>query len=158
MPTRAYAGDAGLDIRSTSYRYDAETDCHIYGTGLAVEIPKNHVGILVLKSRNRKTECYMPSGFGTIDQYRGELEVSVKNRTSHNINSAINDIVNILECTNNRFAKPTPIPNPEEFKPYEVGDAIAQLIVMPCVIEDAIFVDELSETERGDKGHGSSGK
>lgn len=42
-----------------------------------------------------------------------------------------------------------------EIKPYE---RIAQLVVAPVTIPDIEYVDELSETERGVNGHGSTGR
>ena len=44
------------------------------------------------------------------------------------------------------------------FKPYEVGDKIAQLIIVPYPKIEFKVVDELSTTERGADGHGSTGK
>ena len=44
------------------------------------------------------------------------------------------------------------------YKPYEVGDKIAQLIIMPYPKIEFKVVDELSTTERGEGGHGSTGK
>lgn len=41
-----------------------------------------------------------------------------------------------------------------EIEPYE---RIAQLVITPVVIPEVKYVDELTETERGDKGHGSTG-
>ena len=41
--------------------------------------------------------------------------------------------------------------------PYEVGNKVAQLIILPYSIIKLIQVDELSETERGIGGHGSTG-
>lgn len=43
------------------------------------------------------------------------------------------------------------------YKPYEVGDKIAQLIIMPYPKVEFKVVDELSATERGENGHGSTG-
>lgn len=46
----------------------------------------------------------------------------------------------------------------DESKIYEVGDRCCQLVLVPFIRPDEIIiVDELEETERGDKGHGSSG-
>lgn len=41
---------------------------------------------------------------------------------------------------------------------YSVGEAFAQLLVVPCSILEPIFVEELSETERGTKGFGEADK
>ena len=45
-------------------------------------------------------------------------------------------------------------------EPYEFkrGDKIAQLVITPCVLEDCMEVDAFAETERGDKGFGSTGR
>ena len=40
---------------------------------------------------------------------------------------------------------------------YNVGDKIAQMIIMPYPEVSYTEVNELSETDRGDNGHGSSG-
>jgi dUTP pyrophosphatase len=45
--------------------------------------------------------------------------------------------------------------NPIQIKQYE---RIAQLVVVPCLIRDIELVEELTETERGCNGFGSTGK
>lgn len=67
IPAYAKPGDAGLDLTAISYEYDAEKDCHIYGTGLAFEIPTGYVGLLYPRSSNRKTDAYMCNHVGVID-------------------------------------------------------------------------------------------
>ena len=42
-------------------------------------------------------------------------------------------------------------------KVYDIGDKICQLIIMPYPIIEPVEATELSETERGENGHGSSG-
>lgn len=66
--------------------------------------------------------------------YRGEIMISFKNRDYDK--EAI----------------------PQLFKPYEVGDKIAQLIIVPYPKVHFIEVDELSKSDRGTNGHGSSGR
>lgn len=41
---------------------------------------------------------------------------------------------------------------------FKVGDRIAQLVIVPCLIEDFVKVDELDETDRGENGFGSTGR
>ncbi|MGO5337999.1 dUTP diphosphatase, partial [Bilifractor sp. LCP19S3_H10] len=41
---------------------------------------------------------------------------------------------------------------------FEAGDKIVQIVFMPCGSFSLTQVDELEETERGDRGFGSSGK
>lgn len=129
VPKYAKPGDAGMDLVATSHYYDGEIDCEVYGTGLAVEIPEGYVGLLFPRSSNRKTDCYLTNSVGVIDSgYRGEIMVSFKNR------------------------------NTGGKRPYKVGDRVAQLIIMPYPQVEFELVDELSETERGEGGHGSTGK
>ena len=134
IPTYAHDTDAGLDLVATSYEYKEDIDCHVYGTGLAVEIPEGYVGLIYPRSSNRKTDAYMCNHVGVIDSgYRGEVMISFKLR-DRNIESI-----------------------PQIFKPYEVGNKIAQLIIIPYPKVHFVEVNELSDSDRGDNGHGSSG-
>lgn len=135
IPTYAHDTDAGLDLVATSYDYKENIDCHVYGTGLAVEIPEGYVGLIYPRSSNRKTDAYMCNHVGVIDSgYRGEIMISFKLRDC-----------NIYSI-------------PQLFKPYEVGDKVAQLIIMPYPKVQFIEVNELSDSDRGINGHGSTGK
>lgn len=131
VPSYAKPNDAGLDLTAVSMEYNAETDQYVYGTGLAVEIPEGHVGLVYPRSSNRKTDAYMTNHVGVIDSgYRGEIMVTFKQR---------DDSRNAIQ------------------PPYVTGDRIAQLIVMPYPQVEFVEVEELSETERGEDGHGSTG-
>jgi len=130
IPQYAKPGDAGLDLTATSYKYDEQSDNHIYGTGLAIEIPEGYVGLVFPRSSNRKTCAYMTNHVGVIDSsYRGELMVTFKNRDASN-----------------------------KTVPYEVGNRVAQLIIVAYPSINLVESEELSETERGEGGHGSTGK
>lgn len=132
IPSYAKQYDAGLDLTATSYSYDEKLDCHIYGTGLAAEIPEGYVGLVFPRSSNRKTDAYLSNHVGVIDSgYRGEIMTSFKSRDGKLV------------------AQPE--------APYKIGDRIAQIIIMPYPIVKFIESDTLSETERGDGGHGSTG-
>ena len=132
IPTYAKPGDAGMDLTATSIHYD-EYHNVVYGTGLAFEIPEGYVGLIFPRSSNRKTDMYLTNSVGVIDSgYRGEVMVSFKHR-DHEVN-----------------AKSLP--------EYHRGDRVAQIIIMPYPNIEFVEVDELSETERGDGGHGSTGR
>lgn len=136
IPSYAHDTDAGLDLVATSYEYKENIDCHVYGTGLAVEIPEGYVGLLYPRSSNRKTNAYMCNHVGVVDSgYRGEIMISFKNR----------DKIKEGEI-------------PQLIQPYEVGDKVAQLIIIPYPKIKFIEVDELSSSDRGEAGHGSTGK
>ena len=132
IPSYAKEGDAGLDLTAVSFEYDEKLDAYVYHTGLAMEIPKGYVGLVYPRSSNRKTDAYLTNHVGVIDSgYRGEVLVTFKNRD--NSRNAINP-------------------------PYVSGERIAQMIVMPYPMINPIEAEELSETERGTDGHGSTGK
>lgn len=135
IPAYAHDTDAGLDLVATNYEYKSDIDCHVYGTGLAVEIPEGYVGLIYPRSSNRKTDSYMTNHVGVIDSgYRGEVMISFKLRDRY------------------------PESIRQLLKPYEVGHKIAQLIIVPYPKIEFKVVDELSSTERGERGHGSSGE
>lgn len=130
IPSYAHDTDAGLDLTATSYEYDRTHDCHIYGTGLAIEIPEGYVGLLFPRSSNRKTDAYLTNHVGVIDSgYRGEIMLSFKKRDELDMS-----------------------------RPYMIGDRIGQLIIMPYPKINFIEVEELSDSDRGTGGHGSTGK
>lgn len=128
IPKYAKLGDAGMDLTAISCEHD-DYENFVYGTGLAIEIPKGYVGLVFPRSSNRKTDAYMTNHVGVIDSgYRGEIMITYKNRgTAASI-------------------------------PYHEGDRVAQLIIIPYPTINLVEVEELSETERGEGGHGSTGK
>jgi dUTP pyrophosphatase len=131
-------GDAGADLVATSVT--ASTDYSrsgqlVYGTGLAVEIPEGMVGLIFPRSSIRSFDLSLSNSVGVIDSgYRGEIMV----------------VFNIVHGKSNIVDEPYSI--------YDVGDRIAQLVIMPVPLVQFVEVDELSETERGKGGYGSTGK
>jgi dUTP pyrophosphatase len=130
IPTYAKSGDAGMDLVATSII--SETDTQItYGIGLALEIPFGFVGLIFPRSSVRKTRLMLSNCVGVVDSgYRGELQATF-NKVNHN-SIAEND--------------------------YKVGDRIAQIMIIPHPPIEFEEADELSDTERGDGGFGSTGK
>lgn len=130
IPSYAHATDAGMDLTAITYKYDQVHDCHIYGTGIAMEIPEGYVGLIYPRSSNRKTNAYLTNHVGVIDSgYRGEIMLSFKNRT---------------RLDNSR--------------PYNIGDRIGQIIIMPYPKINFVEVEELNDSDRGTDGHGSTGR
>ena len=122
-------GDAGADLVATSIDFSRENQV-VYGTGIAVEIPEGMVGLVFPRSSVRNYNLAMSNSVGVIDSgYRGEIMVTF-NVTEHD-----------LDFTTK----------------YNVGDRIAQLVIMPVPLAQYVEVDELSETERNTSGHGSTG-
>lgn len=139
LPKKAHPTDAGFDLVAVSKEYDNENNV-VYGTGLAFEIPVGHVGLLFPRSSNAKKDLILSNSVGVLDScYRGEVTFKFKS-----IPKPFNSM-------------------PGEFltyqynKEYEIGDRIGQLIIMPIPDVDFIEADELSETDRGNGGYGSTG-
>ena len=130
IPTFGKPGDAGADLTATSLVYNPETDTFDYGTDIAVEIPEGYVGLVFPRSSNRKTEAYLTNSVGVIDSgYRGEIMFSFKNRDRR-----------------------------VDEQPYKVGDRLGQIIIMPYPQVEFEEVEDLEESNRGEGGHGSTGK
>ena len=130
IPQYATPGAACVDLVATSVIYDKYQN-YVFGTGLAFEIPKGYVGRLYPRSSNSKTNLYLTNSVGNIDSdYRGEVMVKFKSRD--------------LEMFGYEY--------------YKVGDRIAQLTIEEVPTVEFEEVEELSETQRGDGGYGSTGR
>lgn len=127
IPQRMSAGAAAMDLTATSMNYDENNHCWVYGTGLAMEIPRNHVGILSSRSSVYKTGMVLNNAIGVIDSdFRGEVKLIFKGVGLHN--------------------------------PYKVGDRIGQIMILELPSVNIQIVDQLSNTERGEGGFGSTNK
>jgi dUTP pyrophosphatase len=143
-------GDAGADLVATSL--DLSRDGQIvYGTGLAVEIPEGMVGLVFPRSSVRNYDLSMANSVGVIDSgYRGEIMVTFNIRADHKIVNAMiasKDLDDLFVKYSDNL-----------LNIYQVGDRIAQLVIMPVPLVQFVEVEELSETSRGTEGHGSTGK
>ncbi|HEX3832563.1 MAG TPA: dUTP diphosphatase [Solirubrobacteraceae bacterium] len=129
LPTRAHPGDAGLDLYAVEPAVLAPGERASIPTGIAVEIPPGHAGLVLprsgLAARHGITVVNAP---GLIDaDYRGELRVLLLNT----------DREQAFELT--------------------AGDRIAQLVVVAVAIAEVDEVPSLTDTVRGAGGFGSSG-
>ena len=148
IPKYAKVGDAGLDLTAVSIKIDEY--CNIcYGTGLAFEIPEGYVGLVFPRSSNHKKGVILTNCVGVIDSgYRGE--VSFKFRPLPLMASR-------LETTSETAWFDEDWRNMKRHT-FKVGDRVGQMIIMPYPQIEFIEADELSETDRGTKGYGSTGK
>ena len=128
IPTYAKEGDAGMDLVATRIISNTTFDVS-YGTDLAMEIPNGFVGLVFPRSSIRKYELALSNSVGVIDSgYRGELQATFKKT------------------------------NGLDSLAYKVGDRIAQIMIIPYPPIEFDEVAELSDTERGEGGFGSTGK
>jgi dUTP pyrophosphatase len=73
IPRYAHFGDAAVDLVAVKKWID-DADKVCYGTGLAMEIPHHHVGLLFPRSSVSKTDLRLCNAVGVIDAgYRGEI-------------------------------------------------------------------------------------
>jgi len=128
LPHRAYEGDAGLDLASCERVTLAPGERAFVGTGLAVAIPEGYAGFVQPRSGlAARHGISVVNSPGLVDSgYRGELRVVLLNTDAR-----------------------------ESFT-VEPGMRIAQLVVLPVPPVTLVEVDELSESERGVRGFGSS--
>ena len=131
IPKYSKAGDAGMDLTAVSKEYDKDGNI-CYDTGLAFEIPENYVGLLFPRSSLSKKDLSLANHVGVIDSgYRGSVVFKFKPTCAY--------------------------AEGHEDSEYSVGERIGQIIILPYPKITFVEVDELSSTERGDTGFGSSG-
>ena len=141
IPSYAKAGDAGMDVVATEILKDTP-DQITYGMGIALEIPEGFVGLVFPRSSIRKTGLQLSNSVGVIDSgYRGELQATFNKLFG---GEAMYDEMKVKEIQPNDF--------------YKVGDRVAQIMIIPHPDIQFEEANELSDTERGEGGFGSTGK
>ena len=135
IPKYETFGSVGMDLTAVSKEYDKHGNV-VLGTGLAIQIPEGYYADLRPRSSISKYDLVLANSVGTIDSdYRGELILKFKPSVYFGVNRGDDDGVM-----------------------YKVGDRIAQLVILPYPKVSFVEVDELSDTERGTGGFGSTNK
>ena len=129
LPAYAYPGDAGLDLRAAESAVLKPFERRAIPCGIALGIPRGYAGFVLPRSGlAAKHGISIVNAPGLIDSdYRGEIKAILVNLDA------------------------------EEPFAIDRGDRIAQLVIMPVPIVSLQETDELSETDRGAGGFGSSG-
>ena len=129
LPSYAYSGDAGLDLRSAEELDLKPFERRLIATGLAIAIPDGYAGFVQPRSGLAYREgLSMANTPGLVDaHYRGGLK----------------------DCAVNLDAEKT--------IHIERGERIAQLVIQKVPVVQLVEVDELDQTDRGAGGFGSSG-
>jgi dUTP pyrophosphatase len=128
LPQRSYPGDAGLDLSACEGVELGPGERAVVPTGLAVAIPEGFAGFVQPRSGLAAEHgLSVVNAPGLIDSgYRGEVRVVLLNTDT------------------------------EQTFIVEPGMRIAQLVVLPVPELDVEEVEELPESERGERGFGSS--
>tara|TARA_R100000152_G_C6734141_1_gene158490 strand:- start:130 stop:555 length:426 start_codon:yes stop_codon:yes gene_type:complete len=131
--------DAGAKIPKYAKPGDAGMDLHavsesfddhgnyVYGTGLAMEIPEGYVGLIFPRSSISKTAHSLRNAVGVIDS--GYRGEIIFKFAINTLNSPV----------------------------YKIGDRIGQIIILPYPQIEFEQAWELSKTQRGKGGYGSTG-
>ncbi|MDC2863844.1 dUTP diphosphatase [Bacillus sp. BP-3] len=146
LPKYAREFDAGFDLVAAENMVIEPGETRVINTGLAFEIPLGfELQVRPRSGISRKTKLRVV--LGTIDSgYRGEVGVIIENISPKgNEDYGCNDIHGD--------------PEPYASTVYKIlkGDRIAQGVIAPCETACFVEVDELSESERGSGGFGSTG-
>lgn len=131
LPTYATKGSGCFDIYTINGGHTTAGNPQIYDTGLAFEIPEDHVMLVFSRSGHGfNNDVRLSNCVGVIDSdYRGDLKIKLTCDSTHSWGVEV-----------------------------QGGDRIAQGMIIPVQQVNFIEVNELSSTVRGDGGFGSSGK
>ena len=134
VPSYSKQGDAGMDLTAINISKDNVGNI-TYHTGLAIEIPEGYVGLLFPRSSICKKQQFLTNSVGVIDSgYRGEIMAKFKP-----VMGTYDTILELFESSE-----------------YQVGDRIVQMVIIKHETPEIIEVEELSDTERGYGGFGST--
>lgn len=128
MPTKAHETDAGFDLKCCERVTVPARGSAVIKTGVHIELPPSSVGML--KSKSGLNVKHGITSEGVIDEgYTGAIVAKLYN-------------------------------NSDEDYTFEAGDKITQLVILPVFKVNIIQTDieKFAETERGEKGFGSSGR
>lgn len=158
IPAYAHATDAGMDLVATSKTID-EYGNVVYGTGIALEIPNGYVGLVFPRSSNSKKYLLLTNSVGVIDSgYRGEVTFKYRPSVMTVCYRKLKDRLAQLLLGSQRSQKRRGVHTETwHLSEYEVGDRIGQLIILPYPKVNFEEVEELSDSDRGTNGYGSTG-
>ena len=128
IPTYAREGDAAMDLHAVSRKWDNHGNV-VYDTGVSIEIPRGYAGLVFPRSSVSKTCLQLRNAVGIIDSgYRGNIILKFGQSLHHHAN------------------------------PYDAGDRIGQIMIIPYPQIEIVEVEELTDTVRGTGGFGSTGE
>lgn len=128
VPSKAHADDAAFDLTAVDRHYDDVAEGYWYRLGIASEIPPGNVGLLFPRSSVCKRGVTLANAVGVID-------AGYRGEWQAFFRPAVLDPA-----------------------PFEVGERILQLIILPLPSVSITITEELSDSTRGAGGYGSSGR
>jgi dUTP pyrophosphatase len=128
VPTKAHETDAGFDLTAVTVSEDRKRNIVTYGTGIAVEIPDGYVGLIFPRSSVYRHQLSLSNCVGVID-------------------SGYRGEIKLMF----RICQP-------HISRYSLGDRIGQLVLLQLPGVELEEADDLSGSDRGEGGFGSSGR
>lgn len=138
-PYRKYETDGGFDLTAVS-KFECEKYVE-YGIGLAMEIPVGMIGLIFPRSSVTEEDLMLKNAVGVIDSwFRGEVRCRFYGTK---VNTYTAGTEKMFDYGGNA---------------YEIGERVAQIIIIPIPPVEFVESDELSETARGSGSYGHTGK
>lgn len=159
LPVKAHATDSGFDLFANEDVIISPGETKVVGTGIAIKLPEGYEAQVRPRSGvTSKTKLRVQ--LGTIDNsYRGEIGIIVDN-VKH-IDDEYNSQDYLYDIQENFINVWNYLDNFNNFPScsylVKKGDKLAQLVIQELPQVETFEIDELDETERGNKGFGSSG-
>ena len=129
MPTKKTDGAAAYDCFARSVKLNQSGDRFTCKLGFAIELPQGYCAKIIARSSIVNTDLMLSNNIGLIDSdYRGEITAVFDN----------------MWRIGNKF--------------YQIGDRVCQMLIEKVEPTTLVEVEELSDTERGNGGYGSTGR
>ena len=153
-PYRKFDVDAGFDL--TAVRKEETDKFTVYGTGIALEIPVGYVGLMFPRSSVTNKDLMLKNCVGVVDaSYRGEIMCRFA-KYHHDMWMEYDTPDDGHEERYIPNIDIKPVVRDAEY--YEIGDRVCQMVFIKLPDVQLVESEELTETERGTAGYGSSGK
>lgn len=161
IPTKAYDTDSGFDLYAAEDVLIHPGETEVVKTNIAVQLPEGMEA--QVRPRSGITSVGLVQvHLGTIDNsYRGDIGIIVENKKCHGYEKANNHVPlnvkgglimeddgSLYEADDVIFSRTCLV---------RKGDKLAQLVVQHLPQVEAEEIEELTKTERGGNGYGSSG-
>lgn len=175
IPSYATPGSAGMDLTATWMEKDPKGRFTEYGTNTHIEIPPGKMGLLFSRSSVTNTGLTLKNCVGVIDSdYRGEIKLRFQESTGYLLD-LMQGIIGVLSVIARAVVNREKISAKEVMAKsaemaaadkrsdvYKPGDKVGQLVIFDyhqaTYLKEVDSLEELSKTQRGTGGYGSTDK
>ena len=161
LPTRAHATDAGMDLTAIDDGVPSKDGRYIeYNTGISIELPPGYHALLHPRSSISTKDLVLANSVGLVDpDYRGNLICRFKIVPPVSLTKILTNNCSYYNWEARTTGVETTMGYPSwRAQLYKKGDRIAQLVIEETILADIVETTDLTDTQRGEKGFGSSDK